>query len=352
MRYRSLGGTGIKVSVHCLGTMMLGADGNPDHDECVRLIHAALDRGVNFVDTADTYSDGESEEIVGNALRDRRDEVVLATKVHFQMGEGVNRSGNSRRWILTALEESLRRLQTDWIDLYQIHRPDPSTDIEETLSVLSDLVRQGKIRAFGCSTFSPAEIIEAYYVAERLSLLRFRSEQPPYSILGRGIEADVLPLCRRLGMGVLTWSPLAWGFLSGKYRLGEPVDLTIGRPSLAPERFDPSLAENLVKLEAVEQLVELSAEVECSLPQLAVAFPIAHPAVTSVIIGPRTPDQLDELMDGASLVLDDAILDRIDEIVSPGTNLYAVDRTARPPSALTDLAQRRRPIPNRAAAAT
>jgi aryl-alcohol dehydrogenase-like predicted oxidoreductase len=179
MRYRSLGGTGIKVSVHCLGTMMLGADGNPDHDECVRLIHAALDRGVNFVDTADTYSDGESEEIVGNALRDRRDEVVLATKVHFQMGEGVNRSGNSRRWILTALEESLRRLQTDWIDLYQIHRPDRSTDIEETLSVLSDLVRQGKIRAFGCSTFSPAEIIEAYYVAERLSLLRFRTEQPP-----------------------------------------------------------------------------------------------------------------------------------------------------------------------------
>ena len=190
MRYRVLGGTGIEVSVHCLGTMMFGAVGNPDHDDCVRIIHAALDQGINFVDTADMYSAGESEEIVGKALRGRRDDVVLATKVHFPMGEGRNRGGNSRRWIVREVEESLRRLGTDWIDLYQVHRPDPTTDIEETLSVLTDLVRQGKIRAFGCSTFPAEEIVEAHHVAERRGLHRFRTEQPPYSLLARGIETD------------------------------------------------------------------------------------------------------------------------------------------------------------------
>ncbi|MFD0889890.1 aldo/keto reductase, partial [Streptosporangium algeriense] len=238
MRYRVLGGTGIEVSVHCLGTMMFGAVGNPDHDECVRMIHTALDQGVNFVDTADMYSAGESEEIVGKALLGRRDDVVLATKVHFPMGEGPNRSGNSRRWIIKEVEESLRRLRTDWIDLYQVHRPDHRTDIEETLSVLSDLVRQGKIRAFGCSSFPAEEVVEAYHVAERRGLMRFRTEQPPYSLLARGAERSVLPVCRRLGMGALTWSPLAWGFLSGKYRRGREIDLTTGRAALAPARFD------------------------------------------------------------------------------------------------------------------
>ena len=193
MRYRTLGGTGIEVSVHCLGTMMFGFVGNPDHDDCARIIHAALDHGINFVDTADMYSAGESEQIVGKALRGRRDDVVLATKVHFPMGDGRNRGGNSRRWIITEVEESLRRLQTDWIDLYQVHRPDHTTDIEETLSALSDLVHAGKIRAFGCSTFPAEEIVEAHQVAERRGLLRFRTEQPPYSLLARGIEASVLP---------------------------------------------------------------------------------------------------------------------------------------------------------------
>ncbi|MFJ9644452.1 aldo/keto reductase [Streptomyces sp. NPDC004244] len=348
MRYRSLGRTGMEVSAHCLGTMMFGAVGNPDHDACVRIIHAALDRGINFIDTADMYSAGESEEIVGKALHGRRDDVVLATKVHFQMGEGRNRSGNSRRWIVRAVEDSLRRLDTEWIDLYQVHRPDPTTDVEETLSVLGDLVRAGKIRAFGCSTFPAEELVEAHHTAERRALPRFRTEQPPYSVLARGIEADVLPVAQRYGMGVLTWSPLASGFLSGRYRLGGSIDLTSGRAALTPARFDPAIPGNLAKLEAVEKLVELADGIGCTLPELAVAFPLAHPAVTSVIIGPRTMDQLDSLLKGASVVLDDAALDRIDEIVPPGTNLYHPDGVWRRP-ALADAALRRRPLGDRAA---
>src|SRR5215510_14877216 len=239
LRYRPLGGTGIEVSTYCLGAMMFGAEGNPDHDECTRMIHTALDAGINFIDTADAYGahDGESERIVGAALQGRRDDVVLATKVHFPMADRPNRSGNSRLWITRAVEDSLRRLQTDWIDLYQVHRPDPATDIEETLSVLSDLVHQGKIRAFGCSTFPPEDIVEAHTVAERRGLLRFRTEQPPYSLLARGIESSVLPVCQRLGMGVLTWSPLASGFLTGRYRKGQPADLSAGRAALTPARF-------------------------------------------------------------------------------------------------------------------
>jgi aryl-alcohol dehydrogenase-like predicted oxidoreductase len=349
MRYRVLGGTGIEVSVHCLGTMMFGAAGNPDHDDSVRIIHAALDQGINFVDTADMYSQGESEEIVGKALRGRRDDVVLATKVHFQMGEGRNRSGNSRRWILTAVEESLRRLNTDWIDLYQVHRPDHTTDIEETLSVLSDLVHQGKIRAFGCSTFPPEQIVEAHNVSERRGLGRFRTEQPPYSILARGIEASLLPVCQRYGMGVMVWSPLGFGFLTGKYRKDQPVDLSTGRAALRPAQFDPTIAENAAKLDIVEQLVELATSIGCTLPQLAIAFTVAHPAVTSAILGPRTMQQLEDLLKGAALTLDDATLDRIDEIVPPGTNRYSPNARF-PLQTLTDTARRRRPLAERAAA--
>jgi aryl-alcohol dehydrogenase-like predicted oxidoreductase len=348
MRYRTLGGTGTEVSVHCLGTMMFGAVGNPDHEESVRIIRAALDQGINFVDTADMYSAGESEEIVGKALKGRRDDVVLATKVHFQMGEGRNRSGNSRRWIIKEVEDSLRRLDTDWIDLYQVHRPDHTTDIEETLSALSDLVRVGKIRAFGCSSFPAEEIVEAHHVAERRALGRFRTEQPPYSIIARGIETSVLPTCRRLGMGVLTWSPLASGFLSGKIRKGQPVDLSTGRAALAPGRFDPSIPANAAKFEAVEKLAELAESIGCSLPELALAFVVTHPAVTSVIIGPRTMEQLDGLLKGAALTLDDETLDRIDEIVPPGTDLCTADGAWRP-HVLTDAGQRRRPIADRAA---
>ncbi|TDE49923.1 aldo/keto reductase [Nonomuraea mesophila] len=348
MKYRILGGTGIEVSTHCLGTMMFGSAGNPDHDDSIRIIHTALDHGINVVDTADMYSAGESEEIVGKALQGRRDEVVLATKVHFPMGEGPNRGGNSRRWIMREVEASLKRLRTDWIDLYQIHRPDHRTDIEETLSALTDLVRQGKIRAFGSSAFPAHETVEAYHVARQRGLYRFRTEQPPYNILARGIEGDVLPTAQRLGMGVLTYSPLGWGFLTGRYRKGQQADMSRGRAASAPERFDPSIPVNAAKLEVVEELVKLADELGCTLPALAVAFVASHPAITSVILGPRTMEQLDDLLKGSSLVLDDAVLDRIDELVPPGTNVYHPVGLWSP-APLTDPALRRRPLADRAA---
>jgi aryl-alcohol dehydrogenase-like predicted oxidoreductase len=344
MHYRTLGGTGIQVSPYCLGTMMFGFIANGDHADCSRIVARALDQGINFVDTADMYSDGESEVIVGKALKGRRDEVVLATKGHFQMGEGPNRSGNSRRWLQIAVEESLKRLQTDWIDLYQVHRPDPDTDIEETLSALSDLVHQGKIRAFGCSTFPAEQIVEAHHVSDRTGLLRFRTEQPPYSMLARGIETSVLPVCQRYGMGVLVWSPLASGFLSGRVRRDAPA---INRASIQPDRFDLSRPENQAKLDATERLAEVAAEAGCSLPAMAIAFAVAHPGVTSAIIGPRTMEQLDSLLEGAALTLDDAVLDRIDEIVPPGTNL-TTDGVWRSP-ALGDPGLRRRAVAERAA---
>jgi aryl-alcohol dehydrogenase-like predicted oxidoreductase len=349
MRYRVLGGTGIEVSTYCLGAMMFGSVGNPDHDDCVRIIHSALDRGINFIDTADMYSAGESEEIVGKALKERRDDVILTTKVHFPMAEGPNHGGNSRRWIIRAVEDSLRRLDTDWIDLYQVHRPDESTDIEETLSTLTDLVRQGKIRAFGCSSFPAERVVEAHVVAERRGLMRFRTEQPPYSMLARGVERSLLPTAQRYGMGVLTWSPLAWGFLSGRYRKGTPIDLNSGRAALAPERFDPDRPENAAKYDAVERLAEVADGLGRSLPELAVAFVVSHPAVSAVITGPRTMEQFDATLKGADLTLDDATLDRIDEIVAPGTDLYHVD-SAWTPQSLTEVAQRRRSLDSRGAA--
>ncbi|MFD8752484.1 aldo/keto reductase [Kitasatospora sp. NPDC059577] len=351
MRYRVLGGTGIEVSALCLGTMMFGAVGNRDHADCARIIDTAIDRGINVIDTADMYSAGESEEIVGKALAARgdRDAIVLATKVHFPMGEGRNRGGNSRRWIVRAVEDSLRRLRTDRIDLYQIHRPDHTTDIEETLSVLGDLVRAGKILAFGCSTFPAEQLVDAHHVAERRALPCFRTEQPPYSLLARGVERDVLPVVQRLGMGALTWGPLAGGFLTGRYRKGRPVDLTQGRPALNPGRFDPALPTTAAKLEAVEALTALAEELGRTLPELALAFPQAHPAVTSVIIGPRTAEQLESALKAADLVLDDAVLDRVDAIVPPGTDLYRADGVWQPPS-LTTPALRRRPAADRPAA--
>ena len=347
MRYRPLGGTGIQVSPYCLGTMMLGAVGNADHDDCVRIIHTALDRGINLVDTADMYSAGESEEIVGRALQGRRDDVVLATKVYFPMGEDPNERGGSRRWIIRGVEASLRRLRTDWIDLYQIHRYDPTTDLEETLGALTDLVRQGKVRAFGCSTFPASVITESHHVADRRGLYRFRTEQPPYSMLARSAEAEVLPTCQRHHMGVLSWSPLGFGYLTGRYRQGRPVDLSSGRPAVAPGRFDPMT--NATKLAATERLAQLAEEIGVSLARMAIAFVLAHPAITSVILGPRTWDQLTDLLDGAETLLYDATLDRIDEIVPPGTDTYAADSAWRPAS-LTTPSLRRRPLADRAAA--
>lgn len=339
MEYTTLGRTGITVSRHCFGAMMLGAWGNADHDDGVRMIHAALDAGVNLVDTADMYSHGESEEIVGKALRGRRDDVVLATKVHGPMGEGHNMRGNSRRWIIREVENSLRRLNTDWIDLYQVHRPDPTTDIDETLGALTDLVRQGKVRAIGSSTFPSEEIIEAQWVAERRGRERFRCEQPPYSILVRGIERAVLPVCQRYGMGTIVWSPLAGGWLTGKYRKGQDLPRG-GRPELAPARFDYSLPDNQRKLDVVEELLKLAADAGTKLTHLALAWTLEHPAVTSAIIGPRTMEQLIDLLAAAELRLEVDVLDRVDELVPAGTNINPADAGYAPPG--LDAAARRR----------
>jgi aryl-alcohol dehydrogenase-like predicted oxidoreductase len=325
MKTRNLGRTGIKVSPLCLGAMMFGAWGNPDHDDAVRIIHAALDNGINFIDTADVYGAGESETIVGKALKDRRDSVVLATKVHGQMGRDPNERGNSRRWIVQECENSLRRLGTDWIDLYQIHRPDPSTDIDETLAALSDLIHQGKVRAIGSSTFPAEEIVEAQWVAEKRGHERFRCEQPPYSLFVRGIEKDVLPTCQRYGMGVIPWSPLNGSWLTGRYRQGADIDMSSGRAARIPQRFDPSLPGNQRKLELIEELLKVAADAGCSLTHLAIAFVLEHPAVSAAIIGPRTMEQMLDLLPAVDVQLDKAVLDRIDELVPPGTNVNAAD---------------------------
>lgn len=340
MELRNLGRTGLTVSPLCLGAMMFGAWGNPDDEDSIKIIHKALDAGINFIDTADVYSQGESEEIVGKALSSvDRSSVVLATKVHGQMGTDPLSQGNSRRWIMAGVEHSLKRLKTDYIDLYQIHRPDESTDIEETLGALSDLVHQGKIRYFGSSTFPAEQIVAAQWAAERRGYERFRTEQPPYSILVRAIERDVLPTAQSFGMGVLPWSPLAGGWLSGKF--GEGKKNTSRRSARLPERYDLESPANQRKLGAVVQLSALADEVGISLIQLALAFVLEHPAVTSPIIGPRTMKHLDSQLSAIDVRLESDVLDRIDEINPPGTNVNPVDAGWQP-SVLTDMRRRRR----------
>jgi aryl-alcohol dehydrogenase-like predicted oxidoreductase len=321
--------------------MMFGEWGNPDHDESVAIVHAALDAGINFIDTADVYSAGESEEIVGKAIAGRRDEVVLATKFYAPMGEGPNRMGGSRYWIMKECEESLRRLGTDHIDLYQVHRPDPTVDVDETLGALSDLVHQGKVRYLGSSTFPASEIVEAQWVAERRGRERFVCEQPPYSMLARGIEADVLPTCQRHGMGVIPWSPLAGGWLSGRWRKGSD-DLTSHRARRVPARYDLSTPGNQAKLDAADALGQLADDTGISLVDMALAFVLGNPAVTSAIIGPRTMDQLTSQLGSVDVQLDDDVLDRIDQIVEPGTNLNWADAGYSPPM-VADPRARRRP---------
>ena len=343
MRYRTLGRTGIKVSPYALGAMMFGGIANADHDACVAIIHKALDAGINLIDTADRYSQGESEAIVGKAIKGRRDRVVLATKVHGPMGEDPNSQGNSRRWITQAVEGSLRRLGTDHVDLYQIHRPAPDTDIEETLSVLTDLVRAGKVRAIGSSTFPASAIVEAQWVAERRGLARFRAEQPPYSILNRSVEREVLPLCETYGMGALVWSPLAKGLLTGRYREGEALPDSLRVKVFASQMSDAG------HLRAVERLIPVAQAADLSLTHMALAFAIAHPGVTSAILGPRTMQQLDDLLAGVDVVLDDETLDRIDAIVAPGTDAGPVGAAYETPAVL-HAALRRRPAAERRAA--
>jgi aryl-alcohol dehydrogenase-like predicted oxidoreductase len=338
----------MQVSPLCLGAMMFGAWGEPDHDESTRIIHRALDAGINFVDTADVYSQGESEVIVGKALAGgRRDDVILATKFHGPMdvpmgqpGGDPNRRGNSRRWIVQEVENSLRRLQTDWIDLYQVHRPDPGTDVEETLAALTDLQHQGKIRAFGSSTFPAHEVVEAQWTAEKRALGRFVTEQPPYSLLVRGIEADLLPVAERYGLGVLPWSPLAGGWLTGRYRKGQDAPQS-RRADRMPARYDLSDPDNQRKLDAADALAELAEKTGISLIHLALSFTLAHPAVTAPIIGPRTMEHLESQLGAADVTLSSDVLDAIDEIVPPGVTLSGVDQ-GYVPQALSDPFLRRR----------
>ena len=340
MQYRTLGRTGIKVSPYALGALALGTSiGNPDHDDAARIIHKALDAGINFIDTSDVY--GESEVAVGKALKGRRDSVVLATKFSRPIGDDPNHQGASRRWIMTAVENSLRRLQTDYIDLYQVHRPDPSTDIEETLSALSDLVHSGKVRAVGTSAMPASDIIEAQWVAERRGLERFRTDQPPYSILSRSIEREVLPIAQRYGMGILVWGPLGQGMLTGRVRKGQQTDLR--RAHIFRHLNDER------RIDAVEQVIPLAEKAGLPMTHLALAFAITHPGVTSAIIGPHTMEQLDDLLAGADVTLTDDILDQIDEIVPPGTDVGTLDQ-AYLPLALLNSSLRRRPVGERTAA--
>jgi aryl-alcohol dehydrogenase-like predicted oxidoreductase len=340
MQYRNLGRTGIKVSPYGLGALMFATSvGNPDPGDSIQIIHKALDAGINLVDTADAY--GDSEEVVGRALKGRRDNVVLTTKVGRPMGTDPNQQGASRRWIVTAVEGSLRRLQTDRIDVYQVHRPDPGTDIEETLSALTDLVRSGKIRAFGTSNMPASGLVEAHWVAERRGLERFRTEQPPYSILNRSVEREVLPVAQQYGMGVLTWGPLGQGMLTGRVRRGQDNDVTRAKfmTAFSDER----------RLDAVERLIPLAGEAGLSMPHLAMAFAISHPGVTSALLGARTMEQLDGLLAGLDVALPDEVLDRIDEIVPPGTDVSPLDQAYVPP-AIQNTELRRRPPGERGAA--
>jgi len=336
MQYRTLGRTGIHVSPFALGTMNFGTQFNTAPDESIRLIQRALDAGINFLDTSDVYSRGESEEIVGAAISGRRDDVVLATKFSNPMGDDLNRQGASRRWIMQAVEASLRRLGTDYIDLYQYHRPDVDTDMEETLSALNDLVHAGKIRAIGTSRQSAAEIVEAQWISERRSFERVRCEQPTYSILNRGIERDVLPVTERYGMGTIVFSPLAQGMLTGRVRKGKRSELTRSGAYFAH-------LEDENRLNVVEKLIPLAEEAGISLTHMATAFVLAHRGVTSAIIGPRTSDQLDDLVAGAEVVLTADVLDRIDAIVPPGTDVGQLQMAYTPPALTNSIARRRAP---------
>ncbi len=343
MEYRPLGRSGMSVSQLCLGAMMFGAAGNPDHDDSVKIIHRALDAGINFIDTADVYSTGESEQIVGQALAGgRRDNVVLATKAGLPFGRDPNQRGTSRRWITQAVDGSLRRLGTDWIDLYQIHRLDPATDVDETLGALSDLVHAGKIRAFGASNVPASEIVEAQWTAERRGRERFRTEQPPYSLLTRAIEHDVLPACQRYGLGVLVYSPLAGGWLSGRYRKGARISgpTSAARGQLFPGVYDSTNPANAAKLDAADALGALADQAGLTLVQLAIAFVTRHPAVTAAIVGPRTMDHLESYLAADGVVLSSDILDRIDEIVPPAHTVNIADNMWR--TASLDPASRRR----------
>jgi aryl-alcohol dehydrogenase-like predicted oxidoreductase len=339
MQYRTLGRTGVQVSSLVLGAMNFGKIGRTTQDEATAIVDAALEAGINLIDTADMYSQGESEEMVGKAIVGRRDDIVLATKASMPMGEERNHQGSSRRWLVTELDNSLRRLGVDHVDLYQIHRWDPTTSDEETLSALTDLQRAGKIRYFGSSTFPAYRLVQAEWAARDHHLSRYVTEQPSYSILQRGIETHVLPVTEQYGLGVLAWSPLASGWLSGAIREGQ--EITTNRSAVMPQRFDTTIASNRARLDAVEQLAKVADGAGLTMIQLALGFVTAHPAVTSAIIGPRTLEHLQSQIAAADTVLSGDILDAIDAIVAPGTDLAADEKFDTPPALLDPTLRRR-----------
>ncbi|MFD5266295.1 aldo/keto reductase [Streptomyces sp. NPDC058335] len=339
MQYRTLGRTGVQVSSLALGAMNFGTIGRTTQDEATAIVEAALDAGINLIDTADMYSDGESEEMVGKAIAGRREDIVLATKATMPMGDERNHQGSSRRWLVTALDDSLRRLGVEHVDLYQMHRWDPSTGDEETLSALTDLQRAGKIRYFGSSTFPAYRIVQAQWASREHHLGRYVTEQPSYSILQRGIETHVLPVTEQYGLGVLVWSPLASGWLSGAVRADR--EISTSRSTFMPQRFDITVPANRARLDAVEQLAQVADEAGLTMIQLALGFVTAHPAVTSALIGPRTMDHLHAQLAAADTVLSADVLDAIDAVVAPGTDLAAHEKFDTPP-ALLDPALRRR----------
>jgi len=340
MQYRTLGRTGVEVSTLVLGAMNFGPNGRTTQDEVTAIVDAALEGGINMIDTADFYGQGESEQMVGRALAGRRDDVVLASKATLPFGTERNHRGSSRRWLVTALDNTLRRLGVDHLDLYQVHRWDPTTSDEETLSALTDLQRDGKIRYVGSSTFPAYRIVQAQWAAREHSLSRYISEQPSYSILQRGIETHVLPVTEHYGMGVLVWSPLSSGWLSGAVREGR--DITTNRATILPQRFDLTVPANRARLDAVEKLVQVAETAGLTLIQLALGFVTTHPAVTSAIIGPRTLDHLHSQLAAADTVLPHDVLDAIDAIVAPGVDLAPEEKIDTPPSLLNTALRRRR----------
>ncbi|MFY1652223.1 aldo/keto reductase [Solwaraspora sp. WMMB762] len=339
MQYRTLGRTGVQASILALGAMNFGAIGDTSQDEASAIVDAALDAGINLIDTADWYSQGQSEEMVGKAIAGRRDDIVLATKANMPMSDERNHQGSSRRWLVTALDDSLRRLGVDHVDLYQIHRWDPATSDEETLSALTDLQRAGKIRYFGSSTFPAYRIVQAQWAARENRTSRYVTEQPAYSILQRGIEAHVLPVTQEYGMGVLAWSPLASGWLSGAIRADR--EISTSRSGKMPQWYDLDIPTNRAKLDAVEKLATVADAAGLTMIQLALGFVTAHPGVTSAIIGPRTIDHLRSQLAAADTVLTADVLDAVDAIVAPGVDLAPHEKHDTPP-ALLDPALRRR----------
>lgn len=340
MQYRTLGRTGVQVSSLALGAMNFGSIGRTTQDEATAIVDAALEGGINLIDTADMYGRGESEEMVGKAIAGRRDDIVLATKANMPMSDEPNHQGSSRRWLVTALDNSLRRLGVDHVDLYQIHRWDPATSDEETLSALTDLQRAGKIRYFGSSTFPAYRIVEAQWAAREHRLSRYVTEQPSYSLLQRGIESHVLPVTEQYGLGVLVWSPLASGWLSGAVRAGR--EAATHRSAVLPERFDTALPANRARLDAVENLAAVADEAGLTLIQLALGFVTAHPAVTAALVGPRTLNHLHSQLAAADTVLSDDVLDAVDAVVAPGTDLAAHEKFDATPALLDPALRRRR----------